>query len=93
MDRRCNNCNYKSMSLGKWRRHIRKGDLTNHVCIMSTTPYIIGESDIIDITTSTQNKLITCACTSNNSDDMTMEVTTTREDEVIVEVKIIVLTT
>jgi hypothetical protein len=53
------------MSLGKWRRHIRKGDLTNHVCIMSTTPYIIGESDIIDITTSTQNKLITCTCTSN----------------------------
>ena len=52
---------------------------------MSTTPYIIGESDIIDITTSTQNKLITCTCTSNNSDDMTMEDTTTREDEVIAE--------
>ena len=71
------------MSLDKWRRHIRKGDLTKHVCITSTTPYIISESDIIDITTSTQNKLI--IYTSNNSDDMTMEDTTTREDEVIAE--------
>lgn len=65
---------------------MRKEDLTKHVCITSITPYIIGESDIIDITTSTQNKLtvITCTCTSNNS-DMTMEDTTIREDEVIVE--------
>jgi hypothetical protein len=44
-----NQCQVNKSS--KWRRHIRKGDLTNHVCIMSTTPYIIGESDIIDITT------------------------------------------
>ena len=89
---RCNNCNYKSVSLGKWRRHIRKEDLTKHVCITSTTPYIIGESDIIDITTSTQNKLITCTfCTSNNSDDTTMEDTTTREEEVIVEVEEVVV--
>ena len=80
---RCNNCSNKSVSLDKWRRHIRKGDLTKHVCITSTTPYIISESDIIDITTSTQNKLI--IYTSNNSDDMTMEDTTTREDEVIAE--------
>ena len=80
---RCNNCNYKSVSVGNWRRHIRKGDLTKHVCITSTTPYIISESDIIDITTSTQNKL--SICTSNNSDYMTMEDTTTREDEVTVE--------
>jgi hypothetical protein len=71
------------VSLDKWRRHIRKGDLTKHVCITSTTPYIISESDIIDITTSTQNQLI--IYTSNNSDDMTMEDTTTREDEVIAE--------
>jgi hypothetical protein len=56
---------------------------SSHVCITSTTPYIIGKSDIIDITTSTQNKLITY--TSNNSDDTTMEDTTIREDEVIVE--------
>lgn len=80
---RCNNCNHKSVSLDKWRRRIRKGDLTKHVCITSTTPYIISESDIIDITTSTQSKLI--IYTSNNSDDMTMEDTTTREDEVIAE--------
>ena len=77
------------MSLDKWKRNNRKGDLTKHVCITSTTPYIISESDIIDITTSTQNKLI--IYTSNNSDDMTMEDTTTREDEVIAEEVIVMV--
>ena len=57
--------------------------LLTSFCITSTTSYIIGKSEIIDITTSTQNKLITY--TSNNSDDTTMEDTTIRENEVIVE--------
>ena len=87
---RCNNCNYKSVSLDRWRRHIRNGNLTKHVCITSTTPYIIGELDIIDITSLTQDKLITCTW-RNNSDDTTMEDTTTREDEVIVEEIVVIV--
>jgi len=47
---RCNTCNFKAVTLGKWKRHLRQDLNQQHTCIKSINPYDVSIGVNMDIT-------------------------------------------